>query len=63
MITSKKVVSHPQFTVSMHDWDVNPLLTDETFSFKPPEGAKQMKFEEVWEQVAAAKARLERTSP
>lgn len=59
VITSKKVASHPQFTVSLRDWDVSPLLTDETFSFEPPEGAKELKFEEIWQQIAAAKARLE----
>lgn len=58
VITSKKVRSNPQFTVDMHDWDVSPLLTGEMFTFKPTEGAKQMKFDEVWEKMTAAKARL-----
>lgn len=59
VITSKKVLSHPQFTVSMHDWNVSAPLSDETFTFKPSEGAKQMTFKEVWDQIASKKARLE----
>jgi hypothetical protein len=59
VITSKKVLSHPQFTVSMHDWNVSAPLSDETFTFKPSEGARQLTFKEVWDQVASKKARLE----
>jgi hypothetical protein len=59
VITSKKVLSHPQFTVRLHHWDASPLLTREMFTFKPPEGAEQMTFEEVWEKIATMKAQLD----
>lgn len=53
VITSKHVLSCPQYTVSLSDWNTSPRLTNRSFEFQPPSGAKEISFDEVWERVRA----------
>ena len=47
LINFKNDEGSPQFTAYFYDWNFSPSLTDETFSFSPPEGAKQIEFLKV----------------
>lgn len=44
VITSKWITGAPQFTVNINAWNLSPKITDETFNFVPPEGAKKIDF-------------------
>jgi hypothetical protein len=44
VITSKKEVGQPEFTVHMTHWEIGANLKDELFEFKPPPGAKHIPF-------------------
>ena len=44
IITSTKIAGAPEFTVLMRSWDLAPKLTDQSFSFVPPKGAKKIEF-------------------
>lgn len=44
VITSRDVLSAPQFSVQMTRWDLAPVLDDPLFEFSPPEGARQIEF-------------------
>jgi len=50
VIVTKDMKSQPEFTVELHDWDVNAKLTDDTFEFKPPPAAKKIEFLSLREQ-------------
>lgn len=53
VITSKNVLSHPQYTVSLSEWNTSPPLENQMFTFQPPPGAKKISFDEVWRRVEA----------
>jgi hypothetical protein len=42
VITSKTVTGAPQYTVRIKDWESNAQTEADTFTFTPPEGAKQV---------------------
>jgi hypothetical protein len=44
VITSRDVVNAPQFTVNLHDWDLDPKLSASAFRFEPPDGAVVIDF-------------------
>lgn len=44
VITSRDVQQAPQFSVHMTHWDLAPMLDDQMFEFRPPEGAHQIEF-------------------
>jgi hypothetical protein len=44
VITTRDVVNAPQFSVVATRWNLKPQLTDKTFSFVPPAGAKKVDF-------------------
>ncbi len=44
VVTTKDLASHPEFTVVMTNWNVSPNLSDASFSFTPPAGAKPIDF-------------------
>jgi hypothetical protein len=44
VITTRDVVNAPQFTVSISDWNLAPDLDDQVFVFKPPAGAREIRF-------------------
>jgi len=43
VITTKDAPGHPAFSVQMSDWNTQPSLPPETFSFQPPATAKAAK--------------------
>jgi hypothetical protein len=43
-ITSKTVTGSPEFTVELHDWQVNPTLPASLFTFRPQPGATRVDF-------------------
>lgn len=47
VITSRDVISAPQFTVEISDWDLAPAVDDSTFHFTPPEGSMAIEFADV----------------
>ena len=47
VITSRDVISAPQFTVEISDWNLAPAVDDSTFRFTPPEGSMAIGFAEV----------------
>ena len=44
VITTRDVANAPQFSVVMTKWNLKPTFTPQTFSFRPPSGAKQVEF-------------------
>jgi hypothetical protein len=44
VVTSKKMPGSPQFAVLMTKWDPAPQITDATFAFQPPAGARKIEF-------------------
>ncbi|MDZ7589355.1 MAG: DUF2092 domain-containing protein [Rubrivivax sp.] len=44
VITTRDVVNAPQFEVVVTQWDLQPPITPQTFSFVPPAGAKKIDF-------------------
>jgi hypothetical protein len=44
ILTSKKVVGEPEFTVLIRSWDLASKFTDKEFTFVPPKGAKKIEF-------------------
>lgn len=49
VIVSTDVRSQPEFTVSLHDWDTQPTVSDADFVFEAPAGAQQIEFRNVAE--------------
>ncbi len=47
LINFKKLEGSPQFTAYLYDWDFSPSLSDDIFSFSPPEGTKEIEFMKV----------------
>jgi hypothetical protein len=44
VITSTQVAGSPQFATLLSNWNTAPKLTDGTFAFTPPKGAKRIDF-------------------
>ena len=44
VVTTKDLASHPEFTTVMSNWNASPNLSDASFSFTPPAGAKPIDF-------------------
>lgn len=44
VITSRDVLSAPQYVVTISDWDLNPEISPERFILTPPEGAMLIDF-------------------
>ena len=49
LINFKNDEGSPQFTAYLSDWDFSPSLSDDIFSFSPPEGTKEIEFMKVEE--------------
>jgi hypothetical protein len=47
IINFKNDEGSPQFTAYFYDWNFSPSLSDDIFSFNPPEGTKQIEFMKV----------------
>jgi hypothetical protein len=47
VITSRDVISAPQFTVEISDWNLTPEVDDNTFRFTPTEDSKAIEFAEA----------------
>ncbi len=43
-ITYKKLPGAPQYTAILSNWNFNPDLSEDFFSFQPPEGAEKIEF-------------------
>ena len=54
-ITYRSVPGQPSFVAQFSDWNLSPTLSDATFEFKPPEGAKEV--QPVPPPASAAKAK------
>jgi len=44
VITFKESPAHPQYTAFLSDWNLQATAKDDTFTFKPPAGSKQVEF-------------------
>jgi hypothetical protein len=44
VITYRQLEGQPQFWAQFTDWNFSPELSDTTFTFSPPEGAKRIRF-------------------
>jgi hypothetical protein len=44
IITYKTLPGAPQYTVFFSNWNFNPQIPADTFTFKPPEGAIEIEF-------------------
>lgn len=44
VITSKDIAQAPQFSVELHDWQIEKQVPDDLFTFKPPKGAERIEF-------------------
>lgn len=44
VITSKDMPGQPQFTTSLRNWQTNVTVSDDTFKFAPPAGARHIEF-------------------
>jgi len=44
VITFKRQVDEPQFIALIHRWDVDPVLPDAQFEFRPPDGVRKVDF-------------------
>ncbi len=47
LINFKNDEGSPQFTAYLSDWDFSPSLSDDIFSFNPPEGTKEIEFMKI----------------
>lgn len=47
VITYTDEPDQPQYVATMDDWELSPVVSDETFSFTPPAGAKSVKLSEL----------------
>ena len=47
LINFKDEEGSPQFTAYFYDWNFSPSLSDDIFSFNPPEGTKKIEFLKV----------------
>ncbi|MCC6553843.1 MAG: DUF2092 domain-containing protein [Polyangiaceae bacterium] len=54
VIVSKHVASAPEFSVELHDWEVDVNIVDDIFHFVPPPGADRIDFLRVREQMSPA---------
>lgn len=57
VVVTTDVRSHPQFEVSLHDWDSGSRVSDADFQFEPPPGAQQIQFLHAMEVRGAARER------
>lgn len=55
VITYKREAGEPQYIALFSHWEANPKLTNATFEFKPPEGARKISFVQVHEQAHTEK--------
>lgn len=44
VVTSRDILSAPQFSVVLREWDLETEIADEKFTFTPPEGAQAIEF-------------------
>jgi hypothetical protein len=44
VVTSNDMPGRPQFTIEMRNWQPNAPVSDESFAFTPPAGAKKVAF-------------------
>ena len=44
VITYRQIEGQPQFWAQFTEWNFSPELSDTTFTFSPPEGAKRIRF-------------------
>ncbi len=44
VISYREMEGRPQFCAQFIEWDFSPDLSDTTFTFSPPEGAKRIHF-------------------
>ena len=44
VISYREIEGRPQFWTQFIEWDFSPELSDTTFTFSPPEGAKRIHF-------------------
>ncbi len=44
VITSKWVTGSPEYVITIYDWNPKVKITDNQFNFKPPSGAKKIRF-------------------
>lgn len=42
VITSKWITAAPQYEIRLRDWNTNPQITDQPFTFSAPEGATRL---------------------
>lgn len=47
VITSKKVIGAPEYTVALFNWKIQTSFAPETFAFTPPPGARKIEFATV----------------
>jgi hypothetical protein len=47
VITFKRNPGQPQYVATMDDWNLSPTLSQDTFKFAPPAGAKVVSMEEL----------------
>jgi hypothetical protein len=43
-ITYKRLPGSPQFTAVISDWDFSPMLAEDFFTFRPPDGSSRIEF-------------------
>jgi hypothetical protein len=43
-ITYKRLPGSPQFTAVISDWDFSPMLSEDFFTFRPPDGSSRIEF-------------------
>lgn len=60
VVTSKKSPQAPQYSVELHDWKLNPELSDDQFAFKPPAGVARISFLSTEKQAAPKKSQARR---
>jgi hypothetical protein len=42
VITSKDMPGQPQFTIDLRNWQPNAPISEDTFAFSPPAGARRI---------------------
>jgi hypothetical protein len=47
VITFKRNPGQPQYVATMDDWNLSPAISQETFKFTPPAGAKVVSMDEL----------------
>ncbi|MCG3200756.1 MAG: hypothetical protein NFCOHLIN_00618 [Gammaproteobacteria bacterium] len=53
VLTYRNEEGQPQFWAQLSDWNVSPVITDATFAFTPPDGARKIAFLAQMPRVAA----------